>query len=227
MRRSVLALLGILLPTAAFGADLTVPYKAPGSAAVSPDSGFYLKTEIGGSAGTGNVSFASVPAFAESFQPSGFVAGGGIGYKWRAGFLLLGVVADADYAWTNGGGNCAGGLATCGLSSHILLTQRGIVGLPLFNTQAMVGITAGAAERGLTANVLPIGTSNQWATGWTAGGIIEAPIANHLTLGLEVLYINYNATATMAANALSVIPGTASLSLNQEVVAKASFNWHF
>jgi outer membrane immunogenic protein len=217
MKRLVLAGLGALavatLMSSANAADIArrheMPTKAPLYAAAYNWTGFYIG--INGGAGWGTSNVATAPS--GSFNTSGGLVGGTVGYNWQMGQTVFGLEGDLD--WTNLRGSGACGVTTCETRNDWLSTARGRIGYA-FN-RFLPFISGGAAFGDIKNNITGVGTATQTKVGWTLGGGVEAAIAGPWTAKVEYLYADLGRGA-------SVLGADASFKTN---IVRAGINYRF
>lgn len=220
MKRVILASIAVVaLGGAAAAADLPPSpgpapyYKAPVYAPVYNWSGFYLG--INGGGGWGGSSWTT-PG---SFDTSGGLVGGTIGYNYQINQAVVGVEADLDWADINGtitNGFCPPG---CKTSDTWLSTVRGRLGYAA--DRFMPYITGGLAVGDINASVPGFAGGSATNAGWTAGGGIEFAVAGHWTVKGEYLYVdlgNFN------CNTCGLIPQTVSYTAN---IFRGGINYRF
>ena len=103
-----------------------------------------------GGYGFGSSSFGT-PLGSGSFDPTGFVAGGTLGFNYQFGSFVLGIEGDGDWAnisASTSGGGC-GAVGNCQTSLGWLATVRGRAGYAF--DRVLVYGTAGGAGGGITA----------------------------------------------------------------------------
>jgi len=187
MKRVVLALISSLALTGtAAAADLARPapapyYKAPVVAPLYNWTGFYIG--INGGGGFGRSTWDSTG----SFNTSGGLVGGTVGYNYQFGQGVVGLEGDIDWADINGTTNTACPLG-CQTSDSWLSTVRGRLGYAA--DRFMPFITGGAAFGNIKASTPGfIGATNTNA-GWTIGAGLEFGIAGNWTAKAEYLYVD-------------------------------------
>ncbi len=151
-------------------------YKAPVMAPVYNWTGFYIGLNGGG--GFGRSTWDGFP----SFDVSGGVVGGTIGYNYQVGQAVFGIEGDGD--WSGIDGNNAGVIST---KNTWLATVRGRLGYAA--DRIMPFITGGAAFGDIQANS-PIGSASNTNTGWTLGGGLEVALSQNWTVKAEYLYVD-------------------------------------
>jgi outer membrane immunogenic protein len=207
MRIGIVACIGLLglgLAGQATAADLRPRYQPPVVRGPVYNTlydwrGFYLG--INGGGGWGRSHWDGIT----TFDVSGGLIGGTVGYNWQFGPTVIG--AEGDIAWSGIEGStnifCPPGCAT---RNHWLATVRGRVGyafdrfLPYF--------TAGLAFGDIQATVPGFPAGSVTSAGWTAGAGIEVGFGtvNKVSVKAEYLYVDlgdYNCgfNCGLAANA--------------------------
>src|ERR1041385_4755914 len=119
------ALAIVAAASSAFAADIQrrqMPAKAP--AYITPAynwTGFYVG--INGGGGWGHSDW-SAPLATGSFNLSGGLVGGTVGYNWQTGPVVFGLEGDIDWANIRGSSTCGAGLS-CETKNTWLATARG------------------------------------------------------------------------------------------------------
>jgi outer membrane immunogenic protein len=190
MKKFLLASVGVLAlgVAAASAADLPrrahqMPVKAPAYEVPYNWTGAYVGIYGGG--GWGRSSFSD-PLASGTFDLSGAVAGGTLGYNYQMGQAVLGIEGDGGWSNIRGSGNCAG--LSCDTHNDWLATLRGRLGYAAGNF--MPYVTGGAAFGNIKTSVAGIGDTNTTKAGWTAGGGVEAKIAGPWSAKVEYLYVD-------------------------------------
>jgi outer membrane immunogenic protein len=217
MKRLVLASLGVLavatMMSSANAADIArrheMPTKAPLYAAPYNWTGLYVGINGGAGWGTSNVATA---APAGSFNTSGGVVGGTLGYNWQMGQTVFGLEGDIDWTNLRGSGVCAG--TTCETRNSWLSTARGRIGYAF--DRFLPFVTGGAAFGDIKNNIGGV-TATETKAGWTLGGGVEAAIAGPWTAKVEYLYADLGRGA-------SVLGSDASFKTN---IVRAGINYRF
>ncbi len=201
--------------TAASAADIPrrqpMPAKAP--VYVPPPftwTGFYLG--INGGGGFGRSSF-STPFPSGSFDTSGALVGGTLGYNWQANQTVFGIEGDMDWSNLRGSAPCAG--TSCETRNNWLGTVRGRLGYSFGDF--MPYVTGGLAVGDIKNSIAGIGSARETKAGWTVGGGIEAHISGPWTAKVEYLYVDLGRGA-------SILGSDASLHSN---IVRAGINYHF
>ncbi len=183
MKRLFLAFLGsVALVGAAAAADLGPPqgnyYKAPEVYAPPYTwTGFYLG--INGGGGFGRSNWGGVG----SFNTSGGLVGGTIGYNYQVGSAVFGAEGDIDWADINGTGPL--GVRT---KDSWLSTVRGRLGYAA--GRFMPYVTGGAAFGNIQASAPGFPGATATNVGWTIGAGLEFGLVGNWTLKAEYLYVD-------------------------------------
>ena len=164
MKRVFLASVALMALTgAAAAADLPPApapyYKAPYAAPYYNWTGFYLGVNGGG--GFGRSSWDSTG----SFDLTGALAGGTIGYNYQYGRAVIGAEGDIDWSGMKGS-TTAGCAAGCQTSDSWLSTVRARLGYAA--DRFLPYVTGGAAFGDIQASrpVLPAAARPMWAGRW-------------------------------------------------------------
>lgn len=186
MKRVFLAGVALMALTgAAAAADLppaSAPYyKAPYAAPYYNWTGFYLGVNGGG--GLGSSTWDS----AGSFNLTGALAGGTIGYNYQYGRAVIGAEGDIDWSGMKGS-TTAGCAAGCQTSDSWLSTVRGRLGYAA--DRFMPFVTAGGAFGDIRASAPGLTGGSTTNAGWTVGGGLEFAVAGNFTLKAEYLYVD-------------------------------------
>ena len=198
MKRLVLAGLGALAVVTMLGAanaaDLprrrAMPAKAPAYEAPYNWTGFYVG--INGGGGFGRSDF-SAPFSTGSFDTSGALAGGTIGYNYQMGQTVFGVEGDIDWTNIRGSAACAG--TTCETRNNWLGTVRGRLGYAF--DRFMPYVTGGLAVGDIKSSIAGVGDANETKTGWTVGGGFEAYLSRPWSAKVEYLYVDLGRGASL------------------------------
>ena len=158
-------------------------YKAPELAPVYNWSGFYIGINGGGGWGT------STWTTGGSFNTSGGLIGGTVGYNYQMNQVVLGVEGDIDWANISGTRTAAGVCAFgCTTKDSWLGTVRGRVGYAA--DRFMPYLTGGLALGDIKASLPGFAGASTTNAGWTIGGGIEFAIVGHWTAKAEYLYVD-------------------------------------
>jgi opacity protein-like surface antigen len=166
---------------------------------------------------------AVTAAGAETIKPSGFTTGVEGGYNWQVGNVVFGFEADLQAVHLNGatssglvpypGAPRFGFTVTSYANSDWLLTARPRVGFVAPNHWLFYA-TGGLAVAGLRSdfsfidNAFPAeeaGKVDAAIVGYAAGGGIEAPLMDRLSLKAEYLHVGFPSTAG-AETANNLVP---------------------
>jgi outer membrane immunogenic protein len=192
MKRLLLASAGVLaiagLIGAASAADLSRPppmvTKAPYFAPYYNWTGFYAG--INGGYGWGSSSWSALPS---SFDVSGGLFGGQLGYNWQFGQFVYGLEGDADWTDLRGSSNVLGcGLTACRTKNDFLSTVRGRVGFAA--DRWMPYLTGGLAVGNIRTTTPGFAGVDQTNAGWTVGGGVEVALVGNWTAKAEYLYVD-------------------------------------
>lgn len=217
MKKLLLATVGViaLSVTAAQAADLSrrpMPAKAP--AYVEPPfswTGFYIGINGGGAWGTSDFS----GGVSNSFDVSGGLVGGTVGYNWQTGPAVFGLEGDIDWAHISGSSACGIGIS-CDARNDWLGTFRGRLGYAF--GRFMPYVTGGLAVGDVKTSITGFGDSTQTKAGWTVGGGLEANLTGPWSAKIEYLYVDLG-------HADNPLPG--SDSKFQTNIVRAGLNYHF
>ncbi len=218
MKKLLLAGVGLLAlgVASASAADIQrrpMPAKAA-PAYVAPPlynwTGFYVG--INGGGGWGTSSF-SAPFTTGSFDTSGGLVGGTLGYNWQVGQVVFGLEGDLD--WSNIRGSSPCGATSCETRNDWLGTVRGRLGYAF--DRFMPYVTGGAAFGNIKTSIAGVGSSNETNIGWTLGAGLEAAIAGPWTAKIEYLYVDLGDGGAVAGS-------TADFKTN---IVRAGLNYRF
>ena len=168
MYRVVVVCVGLLtLAGGSVAAAQPAPYYQPGPAynPIYTWTGFYVG--INGGGGWGSSQWDAV----NSFDVSGGLIGGTVGYNWQFGQVVVGAEGDIDWSGIKGTTTvlCPGG---CETRNKWLATVRGRVGF--------------AFDR-----FLPYFTGGSISNaGWTVGAGLEVGVVSNVSLKAEYLYVD-------------------------------------
>jgi len=189
-------------------------------------TGFYIG--INGGYGWGRSSWSD-PAFGAdsgSFNTTGTLFGGQLGYNWQTGPLVLGVETDAE--WTNIKGSTAGpggvcvadGGGLCQTKQNWFGTTRGRIGYAF--GRFMPYVTGGVAYGDIVASQTT-GDATQTKFGWSAGGGVEYALTRNWSAKAEYLHLDLG-TATLFGAASGA--STLSVPVTNDLV-RAGINYHW
>jgi outer membrane immunogenic protein len=172
-----------------------------------------LYVGINGGGGWGSSEF-SAPFTTGSFDTSGGLVGGTLGYNWQMGQLVFGLEGDIDWSNIRGSAIC-GGITTCETRNDWLGTVRGRLGYAF--DRFMPYVTGGLAVGNVKTSVAGFGGSDDTRAGWTLGGGIEAAIAGPWTAKVEYLHVDLGNTGSVLGS---------DASFNADIV-RAGLNYRF
>ncbi len=203
--------LGITSASAADIARRPMPAKAPEYIATAYNwTGAYVG--LNGGYGWGSSSLSG-PLSSGSFDTSGGLVGGTLGYNYQVGQAVFGLEGDLDWSGVKGSGAC--GPLSCSTRNNWLSTVRGRLGYAA--DRFMPYVTGGAAFGDIKTSVSGIGDSTTTKTGWTLGGGVEAALAGPWTAKLEYLYVDLG-------HGGSILGSDASFHTN---IVRAGINYRF
>ena len=184
---SVIAFATVTMMGAANAADIArrqaMPTKAPEYYAPYNWTGFYVG--INGGGGWGRSDF-SVPFPTGSFDTSGGLVGGTVGYNWQVNQVVFGIEGDIDWSDIRGSAVC--GVTTCETRNDWLGTLRGRLGYSF--DRFMPYVTGGLAVGDIKTSIAGVGDARDTKAGWTVGGGLEAAIVGPWTAKIEYLYVD-------------------------------------
>ena len=188
-----------------------MPAKAPAYIApVYNWSGFYAG--INGGGGWGGSEF-SAPFASGSFDTSGGLVGGTLGYNWQVNQIVFGLEGDIDWSNIRGSAGCGG--TTCETRNDWLSTVRGRFGYAF--DRFLPYVTGGAAFGNVKTDIAGIGSSNNTKTGWTVGGGVEYGLGGPWSIKAEYLYVDLGSSD-------SVLGSSADFHTN---IVRAGLNYRF
>ena len=196
---SVVALAAVSTLTAANAADLgrrnAMPTKAPLYVAPYNWTGLYAGINGGGGWGTSKWSAATG---SNSFDGSGGVVGGTLGYNWQMNQIVFGLEGDIDWSNIRGSGSAVPCTTSCETRNDWLGTVRGRVGYAF--DRVLPYVTGGLAVGDIKANPAGFGGESETKAGWTLGGGVEFAIAGPWTAKVEYLYADLGKTTCPAGS---------------------------
>jgi outer membrane immunogenic protein len=190
-------------------------YKAPAEVQVYNWTGFYIG--INGGGGFGRSQWDSIGS---SFDVSGGLVGGTVGYNYQFGQAVVGVEGDIDWADINGTTNTACPFG-CKTTDNWLSTVRGRLGYAA--DRFMPFITGGAAFGDIRASTPGFAGASNTEAGWTVGAGLEFAIAGNWTAKAEYLYVDlgkFNCGISCGAAATDNVSFTAN-------IVRAGVNYRF
>ena len=165
-----------------------------------------------------------------SYNLSGGLVGGTVGYDWQNGRYVFGLEGDGSWADISGSGTCGAPALphACGGSVRALGTVRARLGYDLGNVSPWGGGVLAYATGGLAVGDVHawdslFGTSgDKTAAGWTVGAGLEAMFAPNWSVKLEYLHVDLGNPAVFSA----VPPQPEHVSTHFDVV-RLGLNYHF
>jgi outer membrane immunogenic protein len=197
------------------GRQYQQPYvKAPIYNPVFTWTGFYLGLNGGG--GWGQSSWDRTG----TFDLSGGVIGGTVGFNWQTGQMVLGIEGDADWSGITGTTStlCPAGCAT---RNDWLGTVRGRVGYAF--DRFLPYVTGGLAAGDIRATTPGFAGATQTNLGWTIGAGMEVAIAGNWSAKAEYLHVDLGSFNCGLACGL-VTPDNVSFRAN---LARGGVNYKF
>jgi outer membrane immunogenic protein len=164
---------------------------------------------INGGAGWGNSDFAGALA-SPSFDLSGGMVGGTVGYNWQMGQTVFGLEADVDWTNIRGSGICAG--VSCTTRNDWLGTVRGRIGYAM--DRFMPYFTGGLAVGNIDTTIAGVGSADTTKAGWTLGGGLEGALFGNLTGKIEYLYVDLGRGGSVAGTDASFRSNVVRAGLN-------------
>jgi outer membrane immunogenic protein len=140
---------------------------------------------INGGYGWGKSNF-SAPFPSGSFDTSGGLVGGTLGYNWQVNQIVFGVEGDIDASWIKGSGICGG--LSCQTKNTWLGTVRGRLGYAV--DRFMPYVTGGLAVGDINNTITGLGNANETKAGWTAGAGVEYAFNGPWSVKAEYLYVD-------------------------------------
>jgi outer membrane immunogenic protein len=147
--------------------------------------------------GINESSYSPIDPF--TYNGTGFVGGGGIGYNWQSGQFVYGIAADIAAANIKGSfSNDDAGFAADS-TINWLGTARLVLGMPVSGNVLVYG-TGGIAFGGVTAQLHDtygddvVNTSDTSTNvGWTIGAGVAAAVNTNWVVKAEYLYVDLGA----------------------------------
>ncbi len=221
MRKISLALLAATSLTfvaaqAASAADLPRKpiYKAqPPIATIYDWTGFYIGGHLGGAWSSESATIVGTGATG-GLDPSGFLAGGQLGFNWQNGNWVLGI--EGDMSWTNADGSTTLPAGIVAADHNWYATATGRVGYAWNNLLAYV--KGGAAWMDADYSLAGV-TTGDTRTGWTVGTGLEWGLGNNWSAKVEYNYMDFG-------NDRFTLPVATDFD-SQVHVVKLGFNYRF
>jgi outer membrane immunogenic protein len=167
---------------------------------------------VNGGYGFGRSEF-SAPFAGSSFDTSGGLVGGTLGYNYQMDQIVFGIEGDIDASWIKGSSTCGG--LSCETKNSWLATVRGRLGYAA--GRFMPYVTGGAAFGDINNTIAGLGSASETKTGWTAGGGLEYNFNGPWSAKLEYLYVDLGRGAPIAGS-------DADLTAN---IVRAGINYRF
>lgn len=238
------AVVGILIGSTAFAADLPPPVTAPArapavyvpAAAVYNWTGFYIGLNGGWGFASGNttVTINGGPGGTATGSGSinGGIFGGQIGANYQMDAFVIGLEGDWDWSGQSRTDNFVCNVACTGSETVKLpwiATLRGRIGYAM--DRVLIYLTGGAAWTHTSDNVVVNGSGTVFSasstnTGWTIGGGGEFAFAQNWTAKVEYLYIGTNVSQTGALPAAVGTSVTETAKIHDNLI-RAGFNFKF
>jgi outer membrane immunogenic protein len=155
-------------------------------------TGFYVG--INGGGGWGKSNWDGIPT--GSFNTSGGLVGGTLGYNWQTGPWVLGLEGDLDWANINGNSSAVGCVPNCNTKTDWLGTARGRVGYAF--DRILPYVTGGLAVGDIKASQTGFAGASSSRAGYALGGGVEFAIAGNWTAKAEYLYVNLGSISCAA-----------------------------
>jgi outer membrane immunogenic protein len=166
---------------------------------------------INGGYGFGSSDWTGGAVNSGSFDISGFVIGGTLGFNYQMSAFVFGLETDLDYAPISGDGPSAF-CVNCTTSSTWLGTTRARAGFAA--DRVLFYGTAGAAYGNVQASAFNT-TDSSTEVGWTAGAGVEAAFTDNWTARIEYLFVDLShGSCTSACGA----PPTQSVSFDESLI---------
>jgi opacity protein-like surface antigen len=164
---------------------------------------------------------------------------------------------DYDFTRGQSACGFGGVMTMCGANNSWLFTQRVVLGLPLSSlsgvaskiptsaaspsqwpvpislpTNISVGnlmpfVTAGIAERNVSAFVTGYGNGQEWLVGYDVGGGLRMPLASGWSAKVQYDYIGFNKSFVPASTTVGLFPTTATFKAINEERLIAGLDYHF
>jgi outer membrane immunogenic protein len=170
--------------------------------------GGWGSAEIEGTPGTG------------SFDASGGLFGGTLGYNWQAGQIVYGL--ETDIGWSGIDGNATCGALSCSVKNSWLGTTRGRLGYAM--DRWMPYLTGGAAYGEVKANATGLPGASSTRAGWTLGGGVEFALSGPWTAKVEYLYADLGKFNCGASCGVTTGSGDVKFRSN---ILRAGLNYRF
>ena len=181
--------------------------EAPEAAASAADigpaanwNGVYIG--LNGGIGSDNSVWTYNPTSINTNNPGGGVVGLDAGYRRQAGWAVVGIEGNADFAGIEGHSVCPDDEYQCTTRINGLESVRGIVGYAA--GRWLIYGTGGLAWEQVDRRVSPsndlsrvVSTGQVTKTGWAAGIGLDAALSSRIALGTQFLHYNFGDSETM------------------------------
>ncbi|MFZ0424524.1 MAG: outer membrane beta-barrel protein [Xanthobacteraceae bacterium] len=142
---------------------------------------------VNGGYGFGKSEWTQAAASTGTFNTSGYAFGGGAGANFQSDAFVFGVEADFDAMGLDGTATCLP--TNCETRDTWLATARARAGYAV--DRVLFYGTAGGAFGNIQANTANLTTfQSTTKAGWTAGGGVEAALADNWTARIEYLFVD-------------------------------------
>lgn len=194
---AALAVVSMLGAANAADAPRAMPAKTPSFIApVYNWNGAYAG--INGGGGWGRSDFSS-PFASGTFDTSGGMIGGTLGFNYQMNQTVFGLEGDVDWSNLKGSTTCAPGVS-CETRNDWLGTARGRIGYAF--DRFLPYVTGGLAVGQVKNSATGLGESSSTKAGYTLGGGLEAALSGPWTAKVEYLYVDLGrSSAPLGADA--------------------------
>lgn len=231
MNKSVAAVAAVFLSVSvqqAVSADLPVKALPPAPVATSGWAGWYIGVEGGADRGQFTQTNTLTNVSLGTFDQSGALAGGTVGYNWQSGPLVYGLESDLSWTDLSGTQNCGPTRTNiCTTDLRSIGTVRGRVGAAVLPS-TLIYATGGLAYADIhaTRDTGAI-ASHDWRATWTAGLGAEFMVLPRLSLKAEYLYAGFDGVATTYLVTASATPTPVAAAERNVHILRGGLNWHF
>lgn len=195
--------------------------------------------------------FASPPcalgcSFSQSVSSNSFAGGAQLGYNYQTGVLVWGF--ETDFQWRDG--NKSNTLALNTFPDNQVITDRqswfgtlrGRIGTTILSPNWLVYFTGGFAygrlEHTVTQNLALSATTfipriisnSDIRTGWTVGGGAEYKLAQHWSIGVEYLFMQFASDTLSVPESViggHIFPSTTTEFKDRSNILRAKLNYAF
>jgi outer membrane immunogenic protein len=199
-------------------------------------TGFYIGIQ-GGGGWSRVIQTGATPFSSDTYQGTGGVIGGTVGFNVQLDHVVLGLEADGSGSWIKGdtigtdpiSGNCGGAVPRCFSNLQSLATFRARAGVAMDNVLPYVtgGLAVGSlhGEEGDVAANGAFGAGTTTVVGWTAGFGVEAMFNRYWSAKVEYLYMDFGNRAIFNDNvAGAIFPESLRYTAN---VLRVGLNYRF